>query len=231
MRTSKILSPEANQDHPLCVPCLEGKSTRTYNKTPSPRANKVLALIHSDLCGPFPIRSISGSQYFITFIDDASRYVWIYFLKTKAHEEVLRVFHEFKAQVEKATGHSITRFRCDNGKGEYDNKYFKGFLARSGISYEPSASHTQNQNGVSEWMMRSISEKTRSLLSDASISEGFWEEAARAAVYLRNRSPTKALPNHMTPYEALKSVKPSLNHLRRFGCKAYAVVHPNLRTK
>src|SRR5689334_13649030 len=34
-----------------------------------------------------------------------------------------------------ATGHSITRFRCDNGKGEYDNKYFKGFLAQSGISY------------------------------------------------------------------------------------------------
>src|SRR6185312_13646492 len=60
---------------------------------------------------------------------------------------------------------------------------------------------------------------------------GFWEEAARTAVYLRNRSPTKALPNHMTPYEALKSVKPSLNHLRRFGCKAYAVVHPTLRTK
>jgi hypothetical protein len=228
-----ISSQELDQDHDhfLCIPCLEGKATRTYKKGPVRRATKPLELIHSDTCGPFPTQSITGSKYFIIFTDDYSRFTWIFFLKTKSHEEVLEVFKKFKAYAEKSTGFQITRFRCDNGRGEYDNQYFKGFLANCGISYEPSAPYTQNQNGVSERMIRTITEKTRSLLSDSGISEGFWEEAASTAVYLRNRSPTSALTNNITPYNILKLEKPSVGHLRRFGCNAYVYIHPNLRTK
>jgi hypothetical protein len=82
---------QENQDQKLCIPCLRGKMHRKYNKT-STRASKKLELIHSDLCGPFPIRSISKSVYFIIFIDDATRMTWVYFLKSKASEEVLQIF-------------------------------------------------------------------------------------------------------------------------------------------
>jgi len=62
-----------DQDHHLCVPCLE-KRSRKYNKGPSHRAKEFLKLIHSDLCGPFPIQSITSSKYFMIFVDDKTRY-------------------------------------------------------------------------------------------------------------------------------------------------------------
>jgi len=140
------------EDRNLCIACLEGKQSRTYNKEPSPRATRPLELLHSDSCGPFETLSIAKYKYFIIFVDDDTHYVWVFFLKTKSSEEILQVFRQFKALVEKSTGLSIARFRCDNGKGEYDNHQFKYFLAESGISFEPSAPYNQDQNGVSERM-------------------------------------------------------------------------------
>jgi len=97
------------------------------------------------------------------------------------------------------------------------------------MTFEPSAPYTQNQNGVSERAMRTIVEKARSMLLDAKLSEGFWEEAVHTAVYLKNRSPTKAVDS--TPIQAWSDKKLELHHLRPFGCDAYVYVHPDLRTK
>ena len=221
---------DQTQDHHFCIPCLE-KRRRRYNKGPSTRAKEFLELIHSDLCGPFPINSITGSRYFMIFVDDKTRYTWVYFLKTKDHSVALQTFKDFKTLIEKQSGCQIKRFRCDNGKGEYDNQYFKGYLTQEGISYEPSAPYTQNQNGVSERKICTISNITRSLLADAGLSEGFWEELVRTAVYLNNRSPTRALPCGVTPYEARFGSKPSLSHLRRIGSEAIVQIHPNLHNR
>ena len=219
-----------DQDHHLCVPCLE-KRSRKYNKGPSQRAKEFLELIHSDLCGPFPIQSITGSRYFMIFVDDKTRYTWVYFLKSKHHDETLQVFKDFKTLIEKQSNHQIKRFWCDNAKGEYNNQYFTRYLADNGISYEPSARYASNQNGVSERMIGKISAKTRSLLIDAYLSEGFWEETVRSAVYLGNRCPSRSLPLGMTPYKARLDTNPSLKHLRRIGCDCYVQIHPDLYKK
>ena len=98
------------------------------NKGPSQRASVPLELIHSDLCGPMPEPSISGYRYFIIYVDDFTRYTWIYFLKTKTSKEIGTVFQYFKSLVEnqvmvdnQAVYHRIKRLRSDNGRGEYDN--------------------------------------------------------------------------------------------------------------
>ena len=75
---------------------------------------------------------------------------WVYFLKIKNHKETLASFHTFKAIAEKSSEYSIHHFYCDKGYAKYDNEYFTDFLAKVGISYEPSAPYTQNQIGVSE---------------------------------------------------------------------------------
>jgi hypothetical protein len=209
-----------DQDHHLCVPCLE-KRSRKYNKGPSQRAKEFLELIHSDLCGPFPIQSITSSRYFMIFVDNKTRYTWVYFLKSKHHNKTLQVFKDFKTLIEKQSNHQIKRFRCDNAKGEYNNQYFTRYLADNGISYEPSTRYAQNQNGVSERTIGKIIAKTRSLLIDAYLSEGFWEETVRTAVYLGNRCPTRSLPKGITPYKARLDTNPSLKHLRRIGCDCY----------
>ena len=74
----------------FCEPCAEGKQHRcTFNTSSERRADKVLGLVHSDVCGKMGTESLSGGQYFVTFIDDKSRYVWIYILKRQRWQQVI----------------------------------------------------------------------------------------------------------------------------------------------
>ena len=78
-----------------------------------------LEIVHTDLCCPMQTKSLGGSHYFLTFIDDYSRKTWVYFLMKKY--ETFSKFEEFKAMVEKQSGHQIKILRSDRG-GEYDSK-------------------------------------------------------------------------------------------------------------
>ena len=155
---------------------------------------------------------------------------WVYFLKVKSHEETLEAFQVFKATAEKTSSRLIRRFRCDNGRGEYDNRFFLEFLSAERIGYEPAAPYTQNQNGVSERKIRTIVERARTMLLEASLPERFWADAVATAVYILNRSPTKALTGK-TPFEAWFGRRPNLAHLRRCGCDAYLHIPDAQRTK
>ena len=66
------------------------------------RSDSVLGLVHSDVCGKMSTQSLSGSEYFLTFIDDKTRYTWVYILKRKG--QVFEQFLEWKALAEKSTG-------------------------------------------------------------------------------------------------------------------------------
>ena len=91
-----------------------GKSHRLKFSRATYRTKGTLDYIHSDLWGsPHIPLSLSRSQYFISFIDDFSRKVWVYFLKTK--DEAFGKFLEWKSLIEKQTGRKIKRLRTDNG--------------------------------------------------------------------------------------------------------------------
>nr|XP_048325991.1 disease resistance protein At4g27190-like [Ziziphus jujuba var. spinosa] len=95
--------------------CLYGKQHRVSFKTFSTRRSELLSLVHSDVCGPLEEKSLGGNKYFLTFIDDTSRKVWVYFLKTK--DQVLDHFQEFHTMVEHETGKKLKCLRSDNGVG------------------------------------------------------------------------------------------------------------------
>ena len=61
--------------------------------------------MHSDLCGKMNKKLLSGAEYFLSFIDDKTRYVWVYFLKSK--DQVFEKFLEWKAMVEESTWRKI----------------------------------------------------------------------------------------------------------------------------
>ena len=192
----------------VCPAYIEGKQHRIFKgRVSASRAEAPLALVHSDSCGPFHTASIPRGKYFVLFVDDYSRMTWVHFLCTKGHQEVLGAFQELKAAVEKHSGRSILHLRCYNGRGEYSNQFFLNYLTMEGISYEPSVPYTQHQNGVSERKIRPIMEKARTMLLEAQLPARFWAEAVSTAVYLLNRSPTKA-PNDITPFEAWHGRKP-----------------------
>ena len=110
-----------------------GKYTKTIFSSSDSRTRGILDLIHSDVCGPMSSVSLSGYEYYVTFIDNYSKKTWIYFMKTK--DEVFSRFQEFKALVENQTRRKIKTLRSNNG-GEYTSKAFKDFCAGAGIKRE-----------------------------------------------------------------------------------------------
>ena len=105
--------------------------------------------MHSDVCGKISTESLSGAEYFLTFIDDTTRYVWVYVLKRK--DQVFERFLEWKALVEKSTGRKLKALRTDNG-GEYTSTEFETYLKKEGVRHELTVPKTPEQNGVAERM-------------------------------------------------------------------------------
>ncbi|XP_055627599.1 uncharacterized protein LOC129769384 isoform X1 [Toxorhynchites rutilus septentrionalis] len=118
------------KDPAKCVPCIEAKHCRQPFEAKGHREDRILELVHSDLCGPMESESMGDSRYFLTFIDVASRKTVVYSLKSK--EEVLESLQDYKALVENQTGQRIKRIRTDNGR-EYVNRNFRNFLRKEGI--------------------------------------------------------------------------------------------------
>eukprot|EP00253_Pinus_taeda_P035892 PITA_35892 len=129
---------------------------------------------------------------------------------------------QFKALVENQTEKKIKVLRTDNG-GEICSKEFEEFCKKCGIARQKTTPYTPQQNGVAERMNKTLMERARSILSGAGLGQEFWAEAVDTACYLVNRSPSSALEDK-TPQEVWPGKKPSLSHLRVFGCDAYVHV-------
>ena len=219
---------DVKKEEKFCEPCVSGKQHRTpFPKTGGARAEVLLGEIHSDVCGKIEEKSRGGAEYFVTFIDDKTRNTWVYTMKHKS--ETFQKFKEWKAMVEKTTGLKIKRLRTDNG-GEYTSNEFEEYLKAEGMQHKTTIAKTPEQNGVAERMNRTLVETVRAMLADSKLPKRFWAEALSTAVYLRNRSPTRAVQD-MTPYEAWTGAKPNVSNLRIFGCNAYAHVPKDERAK
>ena len=97
----------------ICDGCALGKQTRLrFQSSTLNRATKLLEVIHSDVCGPMSVAMFSGKRYFVTFIDDKSRYCMVYLLKNKS--EVATKFAEFVALAETHTGKQVKTLQIDN---------------------------------------------------------------------------------------------------------------------
>ena len=154
-----------------CDYCLFGKHHRVSFSKSSKRKSNILELVYSDVCGPLEMESLGGNRYFFTFIDDASRKVWVYLLKTK--DQVYQFFQKFHALVERETENFVKCLRTNNG-GEYTSKEFRNYCSAHGIGHEKTVPGTPQHNGVAERMNRTIVEKVRCMLKMAKLPKVFW---------------------------------------------------------
>jgi hypothetical protein len=144
---------------------------------------------------------------------------------------VVSIFQQFTKYIAtQFPGYPIRPFRCDNGKGEYDNQLFRGILSSSGISFEPSPPYTQHKNGVSERMIATITTKARAMMIDSCLDDSLWSEAVNTAVYLHALCPSRALEGK-TPHEVLHGKRGDIGHLRRFGCIAHKLIPTEVRNR
>lgn len=170
---------------------------------------------------------MDGAKYFVTFIDEFSRKVWLYVLKTKG--ECFIRFKEFKELVKTQSEHKIKAFCLDNG-GEFISNALMKFLMDHGIAKETSTPYLPQQNGVAERANCTIVEMARSMIHAHKLYKSIWAEAVVNVVYTRNQYPTRAL-ERMTSEEAWTRRKHIVAHMRVFGCLAYAMVPDEKRSK
>jgi hypothetical protein len=98
------------------VNCIKGKYVKKIKKNVK-RSAGTLEIIHTDICGLFPVKSVDGYDSFITFTDDYSRYGYIYPIKERS--ETLDKFKIFKAEVENQHNKKINIVRSDRGREYY----------------------------------------------------------------------------------------------------------------
>lgn len=205
-----------NKDSIICECCQKGKQSRLPFPTEGSRAKQPLELIHSDVCGPLEMKSLGGARYFLTFTDDYTRKVFVYFLTNKS--DVFIKFKEFKALVENQLNLKIKCIRTDNAK-EYLSNEFSVYLKNAGIIHQTSNPYTPQQNGLAERMNRTLMERARCMLINSNLQKQYWAEAVATAAYITNRCPTRAL-SYATPEELWSGKKPNLSHIKIFGCEA-----------
>uniref|UniRef100_A0A2N9F7V6 Integrase catalytic domain-containing protein n=1 Tax=Fagus sylvatica TaxID=28930 RepID=A0A2N9F7V6_FAGSY len=210
-----LLGPLAKVDLPICEPCLAGKACRKpFGK--AVRATQPLELIHSDICGPMNVKARHGASYFLTFIDDYTRYGYVQLI---AHRyEALDCFKRFVAEVENQHEKSLKALRTDRGR-EYLSDQFKDLCEEKGIRRQLTIPNTPQQNGVAERRNRTLLDMVRSMMAQANLPISFWGDALLTAAYILNRVPSQSVSS--TPYELWKGEKPNLEHLRPWGSAGF----------
>lgn len=215
-------------DDIYCQGCSTGKSTKAPCKQIKNRQTKdILELVHSDLCGPMPLKSIGGSKYFLTFTDDYSRKTVVFCLKSK--DEVADYMRRYIARVERESDRKLKRIRTDNGL-EFCNKQLTDLFNDLGIKHERTNTYTPQMNGVAERINRTLLDLVRAMLKTAQLPERFWAEAILAACYVKNRAMHSAI-NDNVPEGMWTGNIPSVKHLKVYGCLAYVHVPKQHRNK
>jgi len=177
-----------NKETKICEACIEGKFKRdSFPKMSETMTKRVLELVHTDICGLMQNTTPAGNRYFLTFIDDFSRFTAIFLMANK--DEVFNKFQEYEAHVSNMFGFRMKCLRSDNGS-EYKSKRFIDYCKSKGIQRQYSVIYTPQQNGVAERKNRTLVEAARSMLISAKLPLQYWGEAIVTANYLQNRSPT-----------------------------------------
>ncbi|KAJ9567517.1 hypothetical protein OSB04_003483 [Centaurea solstitialis] len=193
-----------------CETCVESKYTSHPHKSVE-KSNEVLGLIHTDLCDFKATPTRGGKNYYISFIDDCSKFCYIYLIHTK--DEALNMFKTYKAEVENQLDKKIKILRSDRG-GEYESHEFAEFCSSHGIVHQTTAPYTPQQNGVAERKNRTLKNMINSMLITSGAPHSLGVK-----------------PCNQSPYELWKGRFPTFKRTKVWGCLAKVQVPLPKRTK
>ena len=246
--TDKQLQAKLGTICPVCA------TTRAVNKVPrdpaTRRATNPGEMVHADAWGPYPIGAWDGTTYILAITDDATRFTWSARYATK--DKIPEVFRHLHRTIEKRNNMTIRAYRLDNEFPLYGE--LRDWFQRHAISLESSVPYTHHMNGVAERGFRTDRERASAMLQEAtssisstiskilgtrteevmrnvSLPETLWVEAFSHAIWIKNRSPSRALEGKITPWEAFYKLRPNLDIERIFGSRVYVTNPPEHRRK
>ena len=204
---------------PDCMPCTEAKLSKAPYGPATIRETDPGQLTHIDLWGKYNTASINGNRYYLLMVDDATCHTTVEFLKnkSKAAQKVIEYMTHLKMW--NKTPHAI---QMDRGS-EFVKDELISWCDANGIELQLTAPYLPSQNGVTEWMNRTLVELACAMLTDSKLPLFLWELAVAHAAYLRNLSFTSAKPG-ATPYQGWTGKKPNVSHLRKFSAPIWVLL-------
>ena len=206
-----------------CEIFIQGNFFQSRNRQPDRRAAFAFELIHTDLAGPIEPADINGHRYAITFTDDFSGAIFVYFLKTK--KDTVSATKKFIADTAPTQGR-IKSLRSDNGS-EFKLNDFQRLLCDNSIRHETSAPYSPHQNRTAERNWRTLFEMARCMVIKNNLPKSLWTYAVMTAAVIRNRCFNNRLKQ--TPYHMITGRKPDILRINIFGSTCYA--YKNLKKK
>lgn len=166
---------------------------------------------------------MSGNHYFVSFIDECSRFNRIFFIKHKS--DVFNCFRTFVEEAERQSGLKVCILKSDRG-GEYRSVRFAAFAASRGIILQQGPRKTPQHNSIAERFNQTIMEKTRAQMIHANLPFCLWGEISMATSHVMNLTPTSStdsLPFQKWHEQCNWSGAHSadLDFLRVLGCAAF----------
>jgi Transposase and inactivated derivatives len=212
--------------HHTCQVCVMAKHNKAPHKVITARAPHAGHTYHSDIAGPYPVRTLGGGKYVLTLYDEYSTVCAVSILKDLKHagDELRRMILAWKA----IHGLLPKVIHSDRG-GCYIDGPMKEWCLEHGISQNFSSPRTPQQNGKAERLNQTLNDIMRSLLFQYGTHLPLWGHAMTYASLIYNVALCKRLG--MTRYEAFIGVKPDVSNFRTFGCKVFARVDDTERTK
>lgn len=201
----------------LCKGCALGRLKQVPHKGQICKGTRPLEYIHADISGPFHVEGYGGERYWAVFIDDFTRFAWVFAIKQRS--DFLTCLKSVLDTAERPER------RCYNlhvdKAGENISAEVQAFCMDRGIALSATATEQHEQNGLAERLNGVILERLTSVLAslDDEVPSEYWPILLQSVVYLRNRSPTSAIGK--TPYEAWHGQPPDLAHLRTLGAKGF----------
>ena len=225
-----IGAPTKNGDRNIdCIDCIRGTQHQHISRFPFTKASRPLERVSFDIAGKMRLPDCTWNyQYLLVLVDHFTRYTWVFPLITR--DMAIRAFEIFKASAENQCQHRLLVIQSDNAK-EFVGKKWTKFCQSNGIEHITSQPYAPGMNSYVERVIRTIVNHASTMLWASGVSETFWALACKASAYLLNRSPHSSLDDNITPYESWHGKKPHVGHIRVWGCRAYAAIPKERRTK
>uniref|UniRef100_A0AAV1UWV9 Integrase catalytic domain-containing protein n=1 Tax=Peronospora matthiolae TaxID=2874970 RepID=A0AAV1UWV9_9STRA len=212
----------------VCRGCQEGKMVqKPFPSNRDKRTYNTFEMLHFDICGPMEEKSLGGSKYLLLIVDEASGCMKGFCLHSKSESE--ECIKKYITMIQTQFNKKVKFVRHD-GAREFATNSLQDFYEVEGIEQQTTVPYAHQANGTAERAIRTIVTIGRSMLHHAKLDKCFWAEAAMTAVYVKNRLPSPKIP-HKTPFEIVYNSKPSVKHMRVFGCQAYILTPKEKRLK